>query len=98
MAGLLPVWHKFGAQADAGLAAVARIAVRREGAGRSTGAARSTLPCAGRFPMGGNTMTTLRTDTAAGRYAARVEAALAQRTRLRGEQPLGDLFGDIPPS
>jgi len=43
-------------------------------------------------------MTTLRTDTAAGRYAARVEAALAQRTRLRGEQPPGDLFGDIPPS
>ena len=43
-------------------------------------------------------MTTLQTDTAAERYAARVAAVLAQRTRLRGEQPPGDLFGDLPPN
>ena len=30
-------------------------------------------------------------------YAARVDAVLAQRTRLRGPQPPGDLFGDLPP-
>jgi hypothetical protein len=42
-------------------------------------------------------MTTMQTDTAAARYAARVEAAITQRTRLRGEQPPGDLFGDLPP-
>ena len=30
-------------------------------------------------------------------YAARVDAALAQRTRLRGPQPPGDLFAGLPP-
>jgi len=30
-------------------------------------------------------------------YAARVDAVLAQRTRLRGAQPPGDLFGGLPP-
>ena len=30
-------------------------------------------------------------------YAARVDAVVAQRTRLRGPQPPGDLFGDLPP-
>lgn len=35
--------------------------------------------------------------TAAETYAARVEAVLAQRTRLRGPQPEGDLFGGLPP-
>ena len=34
---------------------------------------------------------------AAARYRARVDAVLAQRTRLRGEEPLGDLFGGLPP-
>lgn len=42
-------------------------------------------------------MTTIQTTTAADRYAAQIEAVLAQRTRLRGEQPTGDLFGDLPP-
>ena len=35
--------------------------------------------------------------TAAETYAARVDAVLAQRTRLRGPQPPGDLFGALPP-
>jgi len=35
--------------------------------------------------------------TAAETYATRVEAVLAQRTRLRGAQPPGDLFGGLPP-
>lgn len=30
-------------------------------------------------------------------YAARVDAVLAQRTRLRGPAPPGDLFGGLPP-
>ena len=34
--------------------------------------------------------------SAAERYAARVDALLAQRTRLRGEQPPGDLFAGLP--
>jgi len=34
--------------------------------------------------------------TAAGRYAARVDAVLAQRTRLRGPEPPGDLFAGLP--
>jgi len=33
---------------------------------------------------------------AAGRYAARVDGVLAQRTRLRGPQPPGDLFAGLP--
>ena len=40
-------------------------------------------------------MTTI-VDNAAGRYAARVDAVLAQRTRLRGPQPSGDLFAGLP--
>jgi hypothetical protein len=38
------------------------------------------------------------TDTggAADRYTARVDAVLAQRTRLRGPQPPGDLFAGVP--
>ena len=35
--------------------------------------------------------------TAAEHYAARVDAVLAQRARLRGAEPLGDLFGDLEP-
>jgi SAM-dependent methyltransferase len=35
--------------------------------------------------------------TAAEHYAARVDAVLAQRTRLRGAEPAGDLFGDLEP-
>jgi SAM-dependent methyltransferase len=35
--------------------------------------------------------------TAAEHYAARVDAVLAQRTRLRGAEPSGDLFGDLEP-
>src|SRR6516225_2150647 len=35
-------------------------------------------------------------DKAADRYAARVDAVLAQRTRLRGPQPPGDLFAGLP--
>ena len=34
--------------------------------------------------------------TAADQYAARVDAVLAQRTRLRGPQPSGDLFAGLP--
>jgi SAM-dependent methyltransferase len=34
---------------------------------------------------------------AAATYAARVDAVVAQRTRLRGPQPPGDLFADLPP-
>ena len=34
--------------------------------------------------------------TAADQYAARVDAVLAQRTRLRGPQPPGDLFAGLP--
>ena len=36
------------------------------------------------------------TTTAADQYAARVDAVLAQRTRLRGPQPPGDLFAGLP--
>src|SRR5438874_9425818 len=32
------------------------------------------------------------------RYAARVDAVIAQRTRLRGPAPPGDLFDGLPPS
>jgi SAM-dependent methyltransferase len=35
--------------------------------------------------------------TAAEHYAARVDAVLAQRARLRGGEPSGDLFGDLEP-
>jgi SAM-dependent methyltransferase len=35
--------------------------------------------------------------SAADRYATRVDAVLAQRTRLRGTPPPGDLFADLPP-
>jgi hypothetical protein len=35
-------------------------------------------------------------ESAADRYAARVDAVLAQRTRLRGPQPPGDLFAGLP--
>ena len=35
-------------------------------------------------------------DNAAGLYAARVDAVLAQRTRFRGPQPPGDLFAGLP--
>jgi SAM-dependent methyltransferase len=35
--------------------------------------------------------------TAAEHYAARVDAVLAQRTRLRGAEPSGDLFGNLEP-
>jgi len=35
--------------------------------------------------------------SAAETYAARVDAVLAQRSRLRGAQPPGDLFGGLPP-
>jgi hypothetical protein len=34
---------------------------------------------------------------AASRYTARVDAVLAQRTRLRGKAPPGDLFDGLPP-
>ena len=36
--------------------------------------------------------------SAAETYAARVDAVLAQRTRLRGPQPTGDQFGNLPPT
>ena len=36
--------------------------------------------------------------SAAEMYAARVDAVLAQRTRLRGPQPTGDQFGNLPPT
>jgi len=36
--------------------------------------------------------------SAAETYAARVDAAIAQRTRLRGPQPPGDLLGALPPT
>jgi hypothetical protein len=36
------------------------------------------------------------TRIAADQYAARVDAVLAQRTRLRGPQPPGDLFAGLP--
>jgi SAM-dependent methyltransferase len=36
--------------------------------------------------------------SAAAQYAARVDAVLAQRTRLRGPQPPGDLFAGLPAS
>jgi SAM-dependent methyltransferase len=35
--------------------------------------------------------------SAADTYAARVDAVIAQRTRLRGPQPPGDLFARLPP-
>lgn len=34
--------------------------------------------------------------SASDRYTARVDAVLAQRTRLRGSQPVGDLFAGLP--
>src|SRR3954451_19465194 len=34
--------------------------------------------------------------SAATTYAERVDAVLAQRTRLRGEQPSGDIFAGLP--
>lgn len=36
--------------------------------------------------------------SAAETYAARVDAVITQRTRLRGPQPAGDLFGTLPPN
>src|SRR5438045_4193322 len=36
--------------------------------------------------------------SAAETYAARVDAVIAQRTRLRGPQPAGDLFCTLPPN
>ena len=39
---------------------------------------------------------TTQGDNAADRYAARVDAVLRQRTRLRGRQPPGDLFAGLP--
>jgi SAM-dependent methyltransferase len=41
-------------------------------------------------------MMTTDGDNAADRYAARVDAVLMQRTRLRGRQPPGDLFAGLP--
>jgi|SRR5271166_2437860 len=41
-------------------------------------------------------MITTDGDSAAHRHAARVDAVLAQRTRLRGQQPPGDLFAGLP--
>ena len=38
---------------------------------------------------------TMIDDNAAGRYAARVDSVLAQRTRLRDPQPSGDLFAGL---
>ena len=35
--------------------------------------------------------------SAADTYAARVDAVLAQRTRLRGPQPPGDPYPGLPP-
>ncbi len=35
--------------------------------------------------------------SAADNYANRVDAVLAQRTRLRGPEPVGDIFGGLPP-
>jgi hypothetical protein len=43
----------------------------------------------------GAVMTT-QGENAADRYAARVDAVLRQRTRLRGRQPPGDLFAGLP--
>jgi SAM-dependent methyltransferase len=45
----------------------------------------------------GHTVALRETGTAASYYAARVDAVLAQRTRLRGPQPSGDLFAGIRP-
>ena len=45
---------------------------------------------------GEEAMMTTDGDGAADRYAARVDAVLAQRTRLRGPQPPGDLFARLP--
>lgn len=39
---------------------------------------------------------TIHSDNAADQYAARVNAVLTQRTRLRGRQPPGDLFAGLP--
>jgi SAM-dependent methyltransferase len=41
-------------------------------------------------------MMTTDDDSAVHRYAARVDAVLTQRTRLRGPQPPGDLFAGLP--
>src|SRR5215212_9321487 len=46
---------------------------------------------------GRGTMTHSTRNSAVMEYASRVEAALAQRTRLRGSQPAGDLFDGIRP-
>src|SRR6476619_2460018 len=43
-----------------------------------------------------DTMSKTAAGSAAARYAARVDAVLAQRTRLRGPQPPGDLFAGLP--
>jgi SAM-dependent methyltransferase len=42
-------------------------------------------------------MTMTHAIGAAEHYATRVDAVLAQRTRLRGQQPPGDLFGGLDP-
>lgn len=41
-------------------------------------------------------MTTPSVSPAADAYRARVDAVVAQRTRLRGPQPPGDLFAGLP--
>ena len=41
-------------------------------------------------------MAIINAGGAADRYAARIDAVLAQRTRLRGPQPPGDLFAGLP--
>jgi len=41
-------------------------------------------------------VTIVTAKSAVDQYAARVDAVLAQRTRLRGPQPPGDLFADLP--
>src|SRR5271163_3016833 len=41
-------------------------------------------------------MAVINAGGAAGRYGARVDAVLAQRARLRGAQPPGDLFAGLP--
>src|SRR4051794_29875888 len=44
------------------------------------------------------TFTNKPAASAVDHYAARVDAVLAQRTRLRGPQPPGDLFAGLPAS
>jgi hypothetical protein len=43
-------------------------------------------------------MTPTNSQPAAAAYAARVDAVLEQRSRLRGAQPPGDLFDGLPPN